>query len=403
MKALNLKFEKLTQAMQKVAQDPNDKPKVYDLIDLDEMPEPNLINEDWVKVRVNLGGICGTDLHVLTLNVSYALSSLTSYPAIFGHEFVGTIVEIGKNVNNFSLGDRVVIEPLIACEVRGLELCDSCKIGNTNLCCNLDEGNIAPGTWTGFCKDTGGGWGEYALVHKSQLFKIPDSLSFEEAVLIEPLAVAIHGILRKLPKDNENCVVIGAGTIGLSTIASLKALSKCKIYAIAKHPFQSELAEKFGADEVFMIKRDMHIKKIGRKLGAKIISPMMEDAILLGGHVDVVIDTVGNASSITTALRLIKYRGTFILVGVPAYEQIDWTVLLAKEAMVLPSMGYGNEIFKGENKRTFQLALDLVSSGKVDIKEILTHKFKIEDYKEALTVALNKSENNSIKTVFSFE
>ncbi|MFX0057551.1 MAG: zinc-binding dehydrogenase [Candidatus Hodarchaeota archaeon] len=403
MKALNLKFEKLIEAMQKVAQDPKNRPKVYELIDLEEMPELNLINEDWVKVKVKLGGICGTDLHILTLNISYALSSLTSYPAIFGHEFVGKIVEIGKNVKDFSLGDRVVIEPIIACQVRGLELCDSCKDGNTNLCCNLDQGNIAPGTWTGFCKDTGGGWGEYAVVHKSQLFKIPDSVSFEEAILIEPLAVAIHGIFRQLPKENENCVVIGCGTIGLSTIAALKLFSKCKVYAIAKYPFQSELAKKLGADEIFMIKRDMHIKKIGKTLGAKVISPMMEEVILLGGHVDIVIDTVGNASSLANAFRLIKYRGTVILVGIPAYEQIDWTVLIAKEATILPSMAYGNELFNLQKIRTFQLALDLISSGKVDLKEILTHKFKIRDYKEALTVALNKSENSSIKTVFSFE
>jgi threonine dehydrogenase-like Zn-dependent dehydrogenase len=276
-------------------------------------------------------------------------------------------------------------------------------MGNTNLCQNNDGGIISPGSWTGICKDTGGGWGEYAVVHKSRLFKIPDSVSFDDAVLIEPLAVAIHAILRKLPKENENCVVVGCGTIGLATIAALKALSGCKVFAIAKYPFQSELAKQLGADELLIYKKDRHIKKLGRMLGAKVISPMGEDAILLGGEIDIVFDTVGNGTSLANSLRLLKNRGTMILVGAPSYEQIDWSVLLYKEITILPSMSYGYELYNGQKFITFQIALDLLASNKVDIKNILTHKFKIEDYKEALTVASNKSENNSVKTAFNFD
>lgn len=403
MKALNLKFEKITVGLQKIALDKEYRPKVYEMIDLEDLPSLSLINEDWVKIKVKLGGICGSDLHTLTLSTSTALSGFISFPAILGHEFTGSLVELGSNLNDYSIGDRVVVDPGLNCRVRGLELCDSCKDGNFNLCYNLDKGDISPGAWTGFCKDTGGGWGEHVLAHKSQIFKIPELLSFEEAVLIEPLSVAIHGILRHLPKDNENCVVIGCGTIGLATIAALKALSSCKIYAVAKYPFQSEFAQKLGADEVFLLKKDMHIKKLGRRLGGKIISPLMEDAILLGGNIDIIYDTVGNASSIKTSLRLIKYRGNVILIGAPAYEEIDWTVLMVKEAKIIPSMGYGLEIFNGNKIRTFQIAMDLLSSGKVNIKEILTHKFKVEDYEEALTVALDKSKNNSVKVAFSFE
>jgi threonine dehydrogenase-like Zn-dependent dehydrogenase len=389
--------------LQKTSLDPNFKLKIYDLIDIDDLPEVNLINEDWVKIKVKLGGICGTDLHILVLDISTALSNFASYPAVLGHELVGSIVELGKNVDNFSIGERVAIEPIIACEVRDLELCDSCKAGNINLCSNLDEGAISPGAWTGFCKDTGGGWGEYVVAHKSQLFKIPESVSYEEAVITEPLATALHGIFKKLPEENENCVVIGCGTIGLATIALLKIFSKANVIAIAKYPFQSEIAKTFGADEVYLIKRDMHIKKIGRKLGAKIISPMMEDAILLGGRVDLVIDTVGNTSSLSNAIRLIKYKGTIILVGVPAMMAIDWTPLIAKEATIIPSMGYSYDIINGKKQRTFQAALDLISSGRVSVKEFLTHRYSIDQYKEALEITTNKKEHDVIKTAFTFE
>ncbi len=398
-----MKLQKLAQIMQKKTLEPNFKPEIYDLIDLDDMPEVGLINENWLKIKVKLGGICGTDLHILVLDVSNALTNFTSYPAIFGHEIVGTVIELGKNVENLEIGERVLVEPVIACEVRGLEPCSSCKDGNINLCSNLDKGDIAPGVWTGFCKDTGGGWGENVVIHKSQVFKIPASISFEEALIAEPLATAIHGIFKKLPEKNDNCVVIGCGTIGLATIAALKAYSKCNVIAVAKYPFQSELAQKLGADDVFLVKRDMHIKKIGRKLGVKVVTPMMEDALLLGDAVDVVIDTVGNSSSMSNAVRLLKYKGNLILVGVPAYMEIDWTLLIAKEITILTSMGYSYEVINGEKQRTFQVALDLIESGKVSVKDFLTHKFPIEEYKRALETASNKKDNNTVKTAFVFE
>lgn len=402
MKALNVKFEKLANMMQKASLDVNYKHKIYDLIDLDEVPEVNLINEDWIKVKVKLGGICGSDLQILALCFSKALIVFSSTPAIFGHEISGTITEIGSNVDNFSVGDRVVVEPILGCEVREVEKCTSCKDGNNNLCSNLDKGIIPPGILTGLCKDIGGGWGEFLVAHKTQLYKIPDSVSFEEAVIVEPLATAIHGVFKKLPEENDNCVVIGCGTIGLATIIALKAFSHCKIIAIAKYPFQLELAKKFGADDVFIVKKDLHIKKIGKKIGAKIVNPMMEDAMLLENGIDIVIVSAGSASSMSNAIRLIKYKGTIIMLGFPAFMEIDWSPLIAKEAQIIPSIVYSYDIINGEKQRTFQIALDLIESGKGNFKDFLTHKFSIDDYKDALEVASNKNENSSVKTAFYF-
>ncbi|MEE9378869.1 MAG: alcohol dehydrogenase catalytic domain-containing protein [Candidatus Lokiarchaeia archaeon] len=403
MKALNVKFEKLANMMQKASLDLDYKHKIYELIDLDEIPEVNLINDNWVKIKVKLGGICGTDLNTLALDFSKALIVFSSTPAIFGHEISGTITEIGSNVDNFSVSDRVVVEPILGCEVREVEKCTSCKDGNNNLCSNLDKGIIPPGILTGLCKDIGGGWGEFLVAHKTQLYKIPDSVSFEEAVIVEPLATAIHGVFKKLPKENDNCVVIGCGTIGLATIIALKAFSHCKIIAIAKYPFQSELAKKFGADDVFIVKKDLHIKKIGKKIGAKIVNPMMEDAMLLENGIDVVIDSAGSASSMSNAIRLIKYNGTIIMIGFPAFMEIDWSPLIVKEAQIIPSIVYSYDIINGEKQRTFQIALDLIESGKVNFKDFLTHKFPIDDYKDALEVASNKKENSSVKTAFYFK
>ncbi|GAG80566.1 unnamed protein product, partial [marine sediment metagenome] len=123
------------------------------------------------------------------------------------------------------------------------------------------------------------------------------------------------------------------------------------------------------------------------------MSPMMEDALLLGGSVDIVIDTVGNTSSLSTAIRLIKYKGTIILVGLPAMMAIDWTPLIAKETTIIPSITYSYDIINGKKQRTFQAALDLLASGRLSVKEFLTHKFSIDQYKEALEITANKKEN----------
>lgn len=402
LKALNIKFEKLAQMMQKTSLDINYKPKIHEVLDLDEIPEVNLINENWVKIKVKLGGICGTDLHTLALDFSKALTVFSSTPAILGHEISGVITEIGSNVDNFSVGDKVVVEPILGCEVREVEKCASCKDGNNNLCSNFDKGSIPPGMTTGICKDVGGGWGEFLVTHKTQIYKIPDSVSFEEAVIVEPLATAIHGVAKILSEDVDNCAVIGCGTIGLSTIIALKAFSNCNVIAVAKYPFQLELAKKFGADDSFLVKKDMHIKKIGKKIGAKVVTPMMEDAMLLEHGIDIVIDSAGKASSMSNAIRLIKYKGTIIMIGFPSFMEIDWSPLIAKEAQIIPSFEYSYDIINGKKQRTFQFALDLIESRKVNFKDLVTHKFSIDDYKDALEVASNKKEYSSVKTVFEF-
>ena len=403
MKALTLKIEKYIELRQKLERDAIFKPNIYDLVELEDIPEFNLINENWVKIKVKLGGICGADLNLLSLKTSTCLSNFSSFPAVPGHEIVGIITEVGSKVTNVSIGDKVIIDEILGCEARGLDPCDWCKNGEYNLCSNYDKGDLSPGAIIGYCKDTGGSWGEYVVAHKSQVFKIPESVSFEEALIAEPLSCAIHGIFKKLPKENENCIVVGCGTIGLATILALKSFSKCNILATAKYSFQSELAEKLGASEIFLVKKDLHIKKLGRKLGCRILSPVMEDALPIGGGADIVIDTVGNASSLSNSLRLVKPKGTVVLIGYPAYMEIDWTPIMAKEVDIVASNIFSHVLINGQKKRTMQLALDLIESGQVNVKDFITHKFSIENYKNAFEVASNKSQYNTIKTAFIYD
>ncbi|MFX0105486.1 MAG: zinc-binding dehydrogenase [Candidatus Hodarchaeota archaeon] len=403
MKALTITAEKFLKLLQKKRLDPNFKPKIYELVEFEDVPEPELINDNWVKVKVKLGGICGTDVHILEIEQSTYQFNFVSSSGILGHEIVGVITEIGANVKNFSIGDRVLIDEVLSCEVRGLELCSACREGNFNLCHNFDKGDISPGFMMGLCKDTGGGWGEYIVAHKSQILKIPDSISFEKALIAEPLAGSIHGVLKNVPKDEDTVIIVGCGVMGLSTIIALKLYSKCKIIGIDIGQSQIDLAIKLGADEFFLAKKSSFIRKLAKKLGVRTVSPPLLDPILVGGGADVVFDCVGIASSLTTSLRLVKPKGTIVLIGQPAELEIDWTPLFIKEIVIIPSNTFGSEIIDGKRKRSLQIALDLVSSGQIDVGDFITHKFALENYKEALEVASNKSEHNSIKVAFTFE
>lgn len=403
MKALTIKTVKFLELLNKKLSDPNFKPTIYELVELEEIPEPELINENWVKVKVKLGGICGTDIHILEIDQSTNQLNFVSTPAVPGHEIVGVITELGTNVKNLNIGDRVLIDEVLSCEVRGIELCGACKEGNNNLCYNLDKGDISPGFIIGLCKDTGGGWGQYVVVHESQIFKIPDSISFEDALIAEPLAGSIHGVLKNLPKDDDKVIVVGCGIMGLSTILALKVFSKCKIIALDTRQSQLDIATKLGVDDVFLASKSTFIRKIARKLGVRTVSPPLQDPILIGGGADIVFDCVGNTVSLTTSLRLLKSRGTLLLIGQPANLTLDWTPLFVKEINLIASNTFGSEIINGEKKRTIQIALDLIASRQVDVSDFISHKFALENYKEALEVASNKSEHNSNKVVFVFE
>ncbi len=402
MKAITIQIEKFLELLNKKLSDPNFKPKIYELVELEEIPEPELINENWVKIKVKLGGICGTDIHILEVDQSTYQLNFVSGPTVPGHEIVGTITEVGANVKRLSIGDRVLIDEVLSCETRSLELCDACKDGNFNLCYNFDKGDIAPGFMIGLCKDTGGGWGEYLVTHQSQIIKVPDSVSFEDALIAEPLAGSIHGVLKNIPKNDENVVVVGCGVMGLSTILALKVFSKCKIIALDTRQSQLDIATKLGVDEVFLASKSTFIRKIARKLGARTVSPPLQDPLLVGGGADIVFDCVGNRSSLTTSLRLLKPKGTLMLIGQPANLELDWTPLFVKEITLIASNTFGSEIVDGNKKRTLQIALDLISSGQVDVSDFITHRFSLEKYKDALEVASNKSEHGSLKVVFEF-
>src|SRR5918995_5292148 len=219
-------------------------------LQLEKIPAPGLPTPEWVRVRPLLSGICGSDLGTLSSENSPYFSPITSPPFVMGHEVVGEVAEANSG---FRAGERVVLEPALGCRVRGIDPpCPYCASGRHALCLNVAKGDISPGIQTGFCHDTGGGWTRDTLAaHPSQLHRVPEVVTDEAAVAIEPLACAVHAALGAAPAPDDTALVIGAGSVGLFTVAALRRLTDAgRIICVAKHERQREAALRLGANEV---------------------------------------------------------------------------------------------------------------------------------------------------------
>ncbi|OFX30063.1 MAG: hypothetical protein A2Z07_03005 [Armatimonadetes bacterium RBG_16_67_12] len=369
-------------------------------IGLRETPEPRLPGPEWVKVRVDLAGICGSDLHLILLETSPSASVYASMPFVVGHENVGTIVEAGSEAGMTS-GERVVVEPVLPCVTRGFaEVCPACARGDYNLCERFAEGTLAAGLGHGACRDVGGSWGEVLVAHRSRLVSVPAGVSDEQAVMVEPLAVAVHPILRHVPHGPTTVLVAGAGTIGLASVAALRALRpEAQIIALARHAHQADLARRLGAAMVVSPSRGEHYREIARLTGARVLTPLIGPPVLTGG-VDVTMECVGTASSIDDALRLTRAGGTVVLVGLAAAPRgIDWTPIWLREVAVKGSFIYAQDQVDGRPVRTVDLAMELLASGRVDLRPLITHRFALTDWRKAAAVALDKRRHHAVKVV----
>jgi L-iditol 2-dehydrogenase len=370
-----------------------------------EVPEPRLPADDWVKLKTRYGGICGTDMGSIHLHTSPYYSALTSFPFTFGHENVGRVAQVGPRVRDWRVGDRVVAEPILWCRPRGFaDLCEYCACGEINLCERHTEGQIAAGVLIGSCRDTGGSWGQYFVAHESQLYRVPDNVSDESALLVEPFAVGLHAALQNFPRDDETVLIYGAGIIGLLTLAALRALgSRARILVLARYPFQAEAARRLGASEIIAGHGDHHAA-IAEHTGARWLKPIVGNHVMVGG-VDRTFECVGSDASIDDALRLTRGGGCVVVVGVPGIPKgVDWTAIFAQELDVHGAYGYNHaEQFNSKTWRTFDLALELMQRRQVDLGWLVTHKFRLEEYARAFELLNRRGASKAIKAVFEFE
>ncbi|MBA2690880.1 MAG: zinc-binding dehydrogenase [Rubrobacter sp.] len=365
-------------------------------LQLEEASSPSLPTSEWVRVKPRLSGVCGSDLGTLASESSPYFSPITSPPFVMGHEVVG---EVAEDKGDFRIGERVVVEPALGCAVRGMNPpCEFCASGRHALCVNVAKGDISPGIQTGFCHSTGGGWSDGTLVaHPSQLHRVPDSLSDEAAVAIEPLACAVHAALKAAPKADETALVVGAGSVGLFTVAAIKHLAYPKrIICVAKHERQRMEALRLGADEV------VHPKDVYEKLpamfGAERYEPELGKPVVMGGA-DVVFECVGASGTMEDAVRLAKPGVRVALVGMPGHKNsLDLTALWHKEVSLCGTYAYGMEEYGGERVSSFELAMRLAPE--IGLETMVGPRFRLSEYAEAISAARSAGRSGNVKVVF---
>ncbi|MFW9805393.1 MAG: zinc-binding dehydrogenase [Candidatus Thorarchaeota archaeon] len=381
-----------------------------------DWPKPSIRHPRQVLVRPVMAGICASDIHQINVNVSYSATILArkDSPYPLGHEVVGIVEEVGSEVDNLKVGDRVGHSPVVSCECYGFELCKSCRDGRPETC----QAIVGIGDDSDLEKEYGGrlhfgGFGsgafsEYFVTYAGQLQKVPDGVPDEQALLAEPLAVAIHAVKQKPPSDDDTVVIIGAGIIGLMTVRAIRGIgSKCKIIVFARYPFQEASAKKLGADVVISERTtDSLYQRVADSTGGNLLKPARGKRVLYGGvGPDIIFDTVGSDSSLDDALHLIRNNGTLVIVGMDfgVTKKTDWILTVYKEVNVLGTMMHGVEDHDGVLIDTLKLAFDMIKEDSSVLEGLVTHKFRIDEYKNAFTVAANKGKNNAIKVAFEFK
>lgn len=301
-------------------------------------------NGDEVLLEMGCVGICGSDVHYL---VKGRIGDfVVRKPMIIGHESAGIVAKIGSNVKNLKVGDRVAIEPGVSCRV-----CKFCKEGRYNLCKDMVFCATPPvhGSLRRFYK------------HAADFcFKLPDHITLSEGALLEPLSVGVHACKRASVDIGSKVLVLGAGPIGLVTLLVAKAMGATKVVVTDLVQARLDMAMNLGADGTYLVRNDVSEADTVREIHT-----------IFGEEPNKTIDACGAQSSIRTAILATRSGGVVVLVGMGAAEvQIPLINALVREVDIRGVFRYAND---------YADALDLLASGKINVKPLITHNYKLED------------------------
>ena len=320
-----------------------------------EMVDAPQVGARDVLVRIRRVGICGSDVHF------YLRGRIGSFvvkkPLILGHECSGEVAEVGEKVTNVKVGQRVVIEPGFTCGV-----CEACRSGRYNLCPNVRFYGAPP---------YDGAFAEYALASAENVYPMPDNMTYGEGAMIEPLAVGLMATKRGRVSVHDSVAVFGAGPIGLFSLQAAKSHGAVETFAVDIIDYRLEYASKLGAGTVINALKGDPVELIRESTG--------------GRGVDVVIEASGSPKAVRQAIDVVKPGGRIVFVGYPLVEvPILIDKVLVKELDLHGVHRYAN---------VFPTAIRLVSSGKVDVRSLVTHVFPFEKILEGFKVHMNKIGN----------
>lgn len=311
-------------------------------------------DRDQVVVRIAAVGVCGSDVHYF--HEGRIGDFVVEEPLILGHEASGIIVEVGADVPASRIGERVSIEPQRACRV-----CTQCKHGRYNLCVAMEFYATPP---------IDGAFAEYAAIQADFAFPIPDSMSLEAAALCEPLSVGIWSNQKAGTVPGSRILVAGAGPIGIVV---------------------AQVAAAFGATEIIVSDVVAERREQALRFGAtRVIDPLAEDVAALGLEVDAFIDASGAAPAVRAGIMAVAPAGRVVLVGMGGDDvSLPVSRIQGRELLVTGVFRYAN---------TWPLAIELASSGRVDLDALVTGRFGLSEVEAALEAATTPGSLKAIVT-----
>ncbi len=331
-------------------------------IEIQQVPTPTPKSNE-VLIKVRAVGVCGSEVHAFL-----GTHPFRKPPAIMGHEVSGDIVEVGSEVRGFHPGDRVIVEPQISCGH-----CLYCQSGDYHLCTSKVIMGVP--AWPG-------GFGEYVTAPAQTLIKLPDSFSYEEGAVVEPLAVGIASARKARVQLGDSALVLGSGTIGLCCIAAARAAGATNIIATDAYDFNLELARKVGATAAFNVRKDNNLAQL-----------VAEQARPEG--VDVAFVTAGFSAVLNQAMAHVRKMARVMVVAL-----FDEPITVPEPFLIggkeLELVGVHMYV-----RKDFETAIDLISSGAVNAKAMVTHVLPIEEAQRALELVHGKTEDNA-KVILKF-
>ena len=315
-------------------------------MELRDVPEPKIEKDTDVLLKIEMVGVCGSDVHYY--ETGRIGSQIVEYPFIVGHECAATVAAVGKLVTGVKVGDNVVVDPAVSCHD-----CFQCRIGRENTCYNL--------RFLGTPGQGGGCLCEYIVMSQECCYPTKGALTFEQAVLCEPLSIAAYSVERaKVPK-NANIAILGAGPIGLCTFVSAKAKDVNTCYMTEKIPERVNAAKKAGATWV------------GNPDKQDIVGEILEQQ---PDGLDVAFECAGQQETVDQCMDMLRPGGTLILTGIPRFDRVS----LAIDKMRRKEITIVN--IRRQNEFT-QKSVDLIASGEVEVDFMVTHHFPFERTQDA--------------------
>jgi L-iditol 2-dehydrogenase len=317
-----------------------------------QAPDPKIINDTDVLVRIKTVGVCGSDIHYYT--TGRIGSQVVQFPFIIGHEAAGVVESVGSKVTNVKPGQRIAIDPAVSCGH-----CDQCRAGREHTCREL--------LFLGCPQQLDGSLCEYVVLPEKCCYPIDESMTFEQAALSEPLAIGVYSVERSMFPKKANVAILGAGPIGMCVFQVLRTKNAGNVYITDKVEERLEFSKQLNPKWSGNPDRIDIVKEISN------IEPLL---------LDVVYECSGNSAVVDQAIQLLKPGGKFVIVGIPETDEISFPIheLRRKEITIINIR---------RQVDCTQKAIDLLASGKVNMDSLATHYFSLEETAEAFKLVSN--------------